>query len=135
MTELPGTSYFDSALSFGMIRGGKIDVAILGAFEVSETGDLANWAIPGQAAKGVGGAMDLVAGAGHVIVVMTHRDKSGASKLKQRCTLPLTGRGVVDRIVTELGVFDVVPGGLKVVEMAHGVGEADLLDATEARLV
>ena len=135
ITQLPRTSYFSSADSFAMIRGGKIDMAILGAMEVAENGDLANWMIPGKLVKGMGGAMDLVAGVKRVIVVMDQVNKHGASKLLHACTLPLTGKAVVDRIITELGVYDVVQGGLKVVEMADGVTLADIRAATEATLV
>ncbi len=135
ITELARTAFFDSATSFAMIRGGKIAMAILGAMEVSEEGDLANWMIPGKLVKGMGGAMDLVAGVQRVIVIMDHTNKAGESKLLRACTLPLTGRAVVDRIITNLGVFDVVEGGLKVVERADGVSEADIAKATEARLV
>jgi len=135
ITELPRTAYFDSATSFGMIRGGKIAAAILGAMEVAENGDLANWMIPGKLVKGMGGAMDLVAGVGRVIVVMDHQNKAGESKLLKRCTLPLTGTGVVDRIITNLGVLDVVEGGLKIVETADGVTEDDIRTATEATIV
>ena len=135
ITELARTSYFDSATSFGMIRGGKIAMAILGAMEVSETGDLANWMIPGKLVKGMGGAMDLVAGVGRVVVIMDHANKAGESKLLKECTLPLTGKGVVDRIITNLGVFDVVPGGLKVVELAEGVTMDEVKRLTEATLV
>ncbi|SIN80225.1 CoA transferase subunit B [Vannielia litorea] len=135
ITELKRTSYFDSATSFGMIRGGKIAAAILGAMEVAENGDLANWMIPGKLVKGMGGAMDLVAGVGRVIVVMDHTNKHGESKVLKQCTLPLTGTGVVDRIITNLGVLDVVEGGLKLVELADGVTEEELRAATEATLV
>ena len=135
ITELPHTSYFDSATSFGMIRGGKIAMAILGAMEVAENGDLANWMIPGKLVKGMGGAMDLVAGVGRVVVVMDHTNKHGQSKLLRKCTLPLTGTGVVNRIITDLGVLDVVEGGLTIVETAEGVTEDDIRSATEAALV
>ena len=135
ITELPQTAYFDSATSFGMIRGGKIAMAILGAMEVSEEGDLANWMIPGKLVKGMGGAMDLVAGVGRVVVVMDHTNKAGESKVLRRCTLPLTGKGVVNRIISNLGVLDVVPGGLKIVETAEGVTESELRAATEATIV
>ncbi len=135
ITELPQTAYFDSAQSFAMIRGGKIAMAILGAMEVAENGDLANWMIPGKLVKGMGGAMDLVAGVGRVVIVMDHTSKHGESKVLKSCTLPLTGRSVVNRIITNLGVLDVVPGGLKIVECAEGVSEADLRAATEATIV
>jgi 3-oxoacid CoA-transferase subunit B len=135
ITELAHTSYFDSATSFGMIRGGKIAMAILGAMEVSQDGDLANWMIPGKLVKGMGGAMDLVAGVGRVVVIMDHTSKTGASKLLRQCTLPLTGQKVVDRIITNLGVFDVVEGGISIVELASGVSEAEVRAATEATIV
>lgn len=135
ITELPQTSYFDSAQSFGMIRGGKIAMAILGAMEVSEKGDLANWMIPGKLVKGMGGAMDLVAGVGRVVVVMDHTNKHGDSKVLKTCTLPLTGKSVVDRIITNLGVLDVVDGGLKIIEIADGVTKQDIIKSTEAIIV
>ncbi len=135
ITELPQTSYFDSAKSFGMIRGGKIAMAILGAMEVSEAGDLANWMIPGKLVKGMGGAMDLVAGVGRVVVVMDHTNKHGDSKILKECTLPLTGKAVVNRIITNLGVLDVVDGGLKIVETADGVTKEELIKSTKARIV
>ncbi|KQU92792.1 succinyl-CoA--3-ketoacid-CoA transferase [Mesorhizobium sp. Root102] len=135
ITELPNSAYFDSATSFAMIRGGKINMAILGAMEVSEEGDLANWMIPGKLVKGMGGAMDLVAGVGRVVVVMDHTNKAGESKVLKRCTLPLTGKAVVDRVITNLGVLDVVPGGLKIVELAEGVSKEQFRSATEAAIV
>jgi 3-oxoacid CoA-transferase subunit B len=135
VTAMDRTSYFGSDQSFAMIRGGKIDMAILGAMEVAENGDLANWMIPGKLVKGMGGAMDLVAGVRRVIVVMDHASKAGESKLLKECTLPLTGRAVVDRIITNLGVFDVVEGGLTLVELADGVTEDEMKAATEATLV
>ena len=135
VTELARTAYFDSAQSFAMIRGGKIAMAILGAMEVAENGDLANWMIPGKLVKGMGGAMDLVAGVKHVVVVMDHTNKAGESKVLKECTLPLTGTGVVNRIITNLGVLDVVEGGLKIVELADGVTEKELRAATEATIV
>ena len=135
VSELDRTAYFDSSASFGMIRGGKIAMAILGAMEVAENGDLANWMIPGKLVKGMGGAMDLVAGVKRVVVVMDHTNKAGESKVLHQCTLPLTGKGVVDRIITNLGVLDVVPGGLKIVEVADGVTEDELRAATEATIV
>ncbi|SIS97938.1 3-oxoacid CoA-transferase subunit B [Roseivivax lentus] len=135
ITELPETSYFDSATSFGMIRGGKIAAAILGAMEVSEKGDLANWMIPGKLVKGMGGAMDLVAGVQRVVVVMDHQNKAGESKLLKECTLPLTGKGVVDRIITNLGVLDVTHKGLHIQECAPGVTREDIIAATDAKIV
>jgi 3-oxoacid CoA-transferase subunit B len=135
VTTLPQTSFFDSSQSFAMIRGGKINMAILGAMEVSETGDLANWMIPGKLVKGMGGAMDLVAGVKRVVVVMDHTNKAGESKVLKSCTLPLTGKAVVNRIISNLGVLDVVTGGLKIVECADGVTEVEIRAATEATIV
>jgi 3-oxoacid CoA-transferase subunit B len=135
ITELDRTSYFSSADSFGMIRGGHIDMAILGAMEVSEEGDLANWMIPGKLVKGMGGAMDLVAGVKRVVVVMDHTNKKGETKVLKDCTLPLTGKKVVHRIITNFGVLDVAEGGLKIVELADGVSEAELRAATEATVL
>ena len=135
ITTLPRTSFFDSATSFAMIRGGHINIAILGAMEVAENGDLANWMIPGKLVKGMGGAMDLVAGVKRIVVVMDHANKAGESKVLKACTLPLTGKGVVNRIITDLCVMDVVPGGLKVIELAPGVTLDDVKAKTEATLV
>ncbi|WP_426101162.1 3-oxoacid CoA-transferase subunit B [Massilia sp. TSP1-1-2] len=138
VTALPGAAYFSSADSFGMIRGGKINLAILGAMQVSQQGDLANWMIPGKMVKGMGGAMDLVAGVKRVVVVMEHvataKDGSTSYKILQKCDLPLTGVGVVDLIITDLGVIEVTPNGLKLVELAPGVDKAQVVEATGAEL-
>jgi 3-oxoacid CoA-transferase subunit B len=135
ITELPQTSYFSSADSFAMIRGGHIDLSILGAMEVSGAGDLANWMVPGKLVKGMGGAMDLVAGVKRVVVTMDHTDKAGNPKLLKTCRLPLTGKACVNRVITNLGVFDVAEGGFKIVEIAPGVTRDEIVAKTEARML
>lgn len=135
ITELPESSYFDSATSFAMIRGGHIDLTILGALQVSENADLANWTIPGKMMKGMGGAMDLVAGAKRVVVLMDHNAKDGSAKLVKQCEFPLTGKGVVHRVITNLGVFDFTHGGLKISKLADGVSKEEVIAKTEAKIV
>ena len=135
ITTLDGASFFDSAFSFGMIRSKKVDLTILGAMEVSEKGDIANWKIPGKMVKGMGGAMDLVASAENIIVAMMHVNKAGESKILKNCTLPLTGVGCVKKVVTELAVLEVTPNGFKLLERAPGVSVEDIVKATEAELI
>ncbi|QDP86424.1 CoA transferase subunit B [Chryseobacterium sp. SNU WT5] len=135
ITTLPGASFFDSAFSFGMIRSKKVDLTILGAMEVSENGDIANWKIPGKMVKGMGGAMDLVASAENIIVAMMHVNKAGVSKILKKCTLPLTGVGCVKKVVTEMAVLEVRPNGFKLLERAPGVSVEDIVKATEADLI
>ena len=135
VSELPTSSYFSSADSFAMIRGGHIDLSILGAMEVAENGDLANWMIPGKVVKGIGGAMDLVAGIKRVVVIMDHNTRTGGSKLLHECTLPVTGRRVVDRVISNLGVFDVAEHGFKLVELAPDVLVEEVRKRTDANLI
>jgi len=135
ITALPGSAFFDSSMSFAMIRGGHIDLTVLGAFEVSETGDISSWKIPGKLVKGMGGAMDLVASAKNIIVAMMHTNPQGESKLLKKCTLPLTGVGVVKRIVSDLAVLDVTPQGFKLLERAPGVSVQEIIKATEGKLI
>ena len=135
ITTLPGASFFDSAFSFGMIRAQKVDLTILGAMEVSENGDIANWKIPGKMVKGMGGAMDLVASAENIIVAMMHVNKAGESKILKKCSLPLTGVGCVKKVVTELAVLEVTPKGFKLVERAPGISVENIIKATEANLI
>lgn len=135
ITTIPGSAFFDSALSFGMIRAGRVDLTVLGAMEVADNGDIANWKIPGKMVKGMGGAMDLVASAKNIIVAMQHVNKAGESKLLKKCSLPITGLGCVKKVVTELGVFDITDRGFELKELAPGVTVEDVKAKTEGRLV
>jgi 3-oxoacid CoA-transferase subunit B len=135
ITTVPGSAFFDSAMSFGMIRSGKVDLTVLGAMEVSENGDIANWKIPGKMVKGMGGAMDLVASAKNIIVAMQHVNKAGESKLLKQCSLPITGLGCVKKIVTELGLFDVTERGFELRELAPGVSIEEVKEKTEGKLI
>ena len=135
ITTLPGASFFDSATSFAMIRGQHVDLTILGAMEVADNGDIANWKIPGKMVKGMGGAMDLVASADNIIVAMMHTNKAGQSKLLKQCTLPLTGVGCVKKVVTNLAVLEIAPGGFQLLERAPGVSVGEIMEATEGRLI
>ena len=135
VTTLKGSSFFDSAMSFGMIRSGRVDLTVLGAMEVADNGDISNWKIPGKMVKGMGGAMDLVAAAKNIIVAMQHTDKAGNSKLLRKCTLPITGLGCVKKIVSDLGVFDVTPDGFKLLERAPGVTVDEIIQKTAGRLL
>ncbi len=135
ITTLPGSSIFDSAMSFGMIRAGKVDLTVLGAMEVADNGDIANWKVPGKMVKGMGGAMDLVASAKNIIVAMQHCDKAGNSKLLKKCSLPITGLGCVKKVVSDLGVFDITAEGFKLLERAPGISVEEIKSKTEGRLI
>lgn len=135
ITTLPGSAFFDSAMSFGMIRAGKVDLTVLGAMEVADNGDIANWKIPGKMVKGMGGAMDLVASAKNIIVAMQHTSRDGSSKLLKKCTLPITGLACVKKVVSDLGVFDITPNGFKLLERAPGVSIEEIKSKTDGRLI